>query len=179
MNLGLLALRLVVGLLFAGHGAQKLFGAFGGSGIEGTAAGFEKGGLRPARAHAWIAGLSELGGGLLLALGLLTPFAAAAIIAVMTAAIVGVHAPKGVWNTAGGYEYNLVLIAAAFGLAATGAGAWSLDGVLDLNLAGAGWAVAALAAGVLGGGTAVLLGRRQPSTRSRRPRPHHHHAGAH
>lgn len=177
MSFGLLALRLVVGLLFAGHGAQKLFGAFGGRGLEATAAGFEQGGLRPARAHAWIAGLSELGGGLLLALGLLTPFAAAGIIAVMTAAILTVHAPKGVWNTEGGYEYNLVLIAAAFALAAIGAGSWSLDNALGLDLAGAGWGLAALAAGVLGGSVAVLAGRHQASVDH--GHRHHHHAGAH
>lgn len=178
MNLGLLALRLVVGLLFAGHGAQKLFGAFGGSGIEGTAAGFAKGGLRPPRAHAWIAGLSELGGGLLLACGLLTPLAAAALIGVMSGAILSVHGPKGVWNTQGGYEYNLVLVAAAFALAAIGAGAWSLDNVLGLDLGGAGWGVAALAAGVLGGTLAVVLGRQQDA-RAHRPSHRHRHAGAH
>jgi putative oxidoreductase len=159
MNLGLLILRLVVGVLFVGHGAQKLFGAFGGGGIDGTASFFEQMGLRPGRLHAWFAGLAELGGGLLLALGLLSPFAAAALIGVMTAAIVTVHAKNGVWVTEQGFEYNLVLIAVAIAVAGVGAGAWSLDGALDLDLAGAGWAVGALAAGVLGGWAAVLSGR--------------------
>lgn len=178
MSLGLLVLRLVTGLLFAGHGAQKLFGAFGGSGIEGTAAGFEKGGLHPPRLHALVAGGAELGCGLLLALGLFTPFAAAGVSAVMTAAILAVHAPKGVWNTEGGYEYNLVLIAAAFALAAVGPGLWSLDHVLGFGLAGAWWGVAAFAAGVLGGAAAVLGGRHQAEVTARQHH-HHRHAGAH
>jgi putative oxidoreductase len=159
VNLALFVLRLVVGLLFVGHGAQKLFGAFGGSGIEGTAAGFEKMGLRPARLHAIAAGCAELGGGALLALGLLSPLAAAAIVAVMVTAIVTVHARNGLWNTARGFEYNLVLIAAVFAIAAADSGAWSLDHAIGLDLAGAGWALAALAAGALGGIGAVLFGR--------------------
>ena len=161
MNLGLLVLRVVVGVLFAGHGAQKLFGAFGGAGIEGTAAGFEKGGLRPGRLHAWAAGFAEAGGGLLLALGLVTPFAAVALIAVMTAAIATVHAPNGVWVTKGGYEYNLVLIAVAVALAGAGPGAWSLDHAFGWDLAGTGWAIGALLVGVLGGALAVASGRWQ------------------
>src|SRR5262245_43830218 len=124
MEIGLLALRVIVGLLFAGHGAQKLFGAFGGHGLEGTAAGFDSMGLRPGRVHAFAGGAAELAGGLLLALGLLTPIAAAALIAVMTAAIVTVHLRNGLWNTNSGYEYNLVMIAVAFALAGVGAGEW-------------------------------------------------------
>ncbi|HEX3735857.1 MAG TPA: DoxX family protein [Solirubrobacterales bacterium] len=161
MNLGLLILRLVVGVLFMGHGAQKLFGSFGGAGIDGTAAFFEQAGLRPGRLHAWSAGLAEFGGGLLLALGLLSPFAAAALIGVMTAAIITVHVKNGVWATAQGYEYNLVLIAVAVAVSGVGAGAWSLDNALNLDLAGTGWAVGALVAGVLGGVAAVLSGRMQ------------------
>src|SRR5437763_3465334 len=118
MNLGLLILRLVIGLLLAGHGAQKLFGFFGGHGLRATAGFFEQIGLKPGRVHATSAGLLEFGGGLLLALGLLTPFASAALIAVMTAAVITVHAPKGVWNSDGGYEYNVLIGASAFALAA-------------------------------------------------------------
>jgi putative oxidoreductase len=160
MELALLALRVVVGLLFVGHGTQKLFGWFGGHGIEGMAAGFDSMGLRPGRLHAFLAGGAETAGGLLLALGLLTPFAAAALIAVMTTAIVTVHLSKGPWNSNGGYEYNLVMIAAAFALAGVGAGEWSLDNALSLDVAGTGWALAALAAGVLGGLGAVFSARR-------------------
>lgn len=158
MSLGLSVLRVVVGLLFAGHGAQKLFGAFGGAGPEGTARFFEKAGLRPGRVHAYAAGWGELGGGLLLALGLLTPLGSAALIGVMTAAVINVHASKGLWNSSGGFEYNLVLVAAAFALAAVGPGSWSLDSALGLDLAGVGWGLAALGAGLLGGLGAVTSG---------------------
>lgn len=159
MDLALLALRLTVGLLFAGHGAQKLFGAFGGSGIAETAAGFEQMGLRPGRLHATAAGCAELGGGLLFALGLLTPLAAVAIIAVMGTAILTVHARNGLWNTERGFEYNLVLIAVAFALAGAGPGAWSLDGALGLSLSGAAWALGVLAVGLAGAIGTVLIGR--------------------
>lgn len=169
MDLALLALRLVAGLLFVGHGAQKLFGAFGGAGIEGTTATFAKLRLRPARAHAVAAGCAELGGGLLLALGLLTPLASAALIAVMTTAVITVHARNGVWNTEQGFEYNLVLAAVAFTVAAADSGAWSLDSALDLDLGGTGWALIALGAGLLGGIGAVLGGRGwEDSPRERR-----------
>jgi len=159
MDLALLVLRVVVGLLFVGHGAQKLFGSFGGGGLEGTADMFDGIGLRPGWLHARLGGTAEFLGGALLALGLFTPFAAAALIAVMASAIVTVHAPNGIWNTNRGYEYNLVLIAVAFALAGVGAGAWSLDGAFGFDLHGAIWAIAALAAGVIGGGAAVFSGR--------------------
>jgi putative oxidoreductase len=161
MNLGLLILRLVVGLLFVGHGAQKLFGIWGGHGLKGTAGFFEQIGLKPGHIHASAAGLMEFGGGALLALGLFTPFASAALIAVMTAAVVTVHYAKGIWSTDGGYEYNLVLAAAAFAVAGIGAGAWSLDNAFSLSLHGVGWALGALVVGLLGGSGAVLSGRSQ------------------
>ena len=144
-----------------GHGAQKLFGWFGGGGIDATAGFFEQAGLRPGRLHAWAGGLGEFGGGALLALGLLSPLAAAALIGVMTAAILTVHLRNGLWATKQGYEYNLVLIGVAFAVAAVGPGAWSLDNALNLDLAGAGWGLAALAAGLLGGLGAVFSGRLQ------------------
>lgn len=170
MEVGLFVLHLVVGLLVAGHGAQKLFGAFGGHGLDGTSGFFESLGLRPGRLHAVAGGGAELVGGLLLALGLLTPLGAALVIAVMVTAIATVHATKGVWNTEGGYEYNVVLIAIATALAGAGAGDWSLDAVLGLDIAGAGWAVAALAAGLVGGLGAVAGGR-VASARERRRTP--------
>jgi putative oxidoreductase len=159
MDLALFAIRAVVGLLMMGHGAQKLFGSFGGHGPEGTGQFFESLGLRPGRRHATLAGASELGGGALLALGLLTPLGAAAVIGVMVVAILTVHGPKGPWVTEGGYEYNLVLITAAFAVAAAGPGGWSLDHGLGLNTGGEGWAIAALAAGILGGIGALLSAR--------------------
>jgi putative oxidoreductase len=159
MDLGLLVLRLVVGLLFVGHGTQKLFGRFGGHGPEGTGSFFESFGLRPGRRMAIAAGASELTGGVLIAAGLLTPFAAALLTAVMLTAILTVHRASGLWVTQGGFEYNLVLIAAFFALSGAGPGAWSLDRALGLDLAGAGWALAQLAAGVLGAWAALTLGR--------------------
>jgi putative oxidoreductase len=159
MDLALLVLRLVVGLLFAAHGAQKLFGAFGGGGLDGTADMFDNIGLRPGWLHARAAGTAEFLGGALLALGLFTPFAAAALIAVMTAAVVTVHAPNGIWNTNQGYEFNLVLAAAVFALSGVGAGSWSLDSAFGLGLHGAAWAIGALVVGVIGGAGSVLAGR--------------------
>src|SRR5947209_11495377 len=99
MNLGLLVLRLVVGFLFVGHGAQKLFGVLGGHGLRGTAGFFESIGLRPGNVHATAAGLLEFVGGILLALGLLTPVGSAAVIAVMPAAVLAVHGAKAPGNT--------------------------------------------------------------------------------
>ena len=170
MELGLLVLRVVVGLLFVGHGAQKLFGAFGGGGLAGTAAFFESIGLRPGHLHARAAGAAELTAGALLVLGLLTPIAAAMIMGVMVVAIVTVHGSNGPWVTEKGYEYNLVLIATAFALAAVGPGQWSLDHALGVD-AGTSLALAALAAGILGGLAAVAIGRRVPDERRRPHRP--------
>jgi len=150
MEWGLLIIRLAVGLTLAAHGAQKLFGAFGGHGIAGTGAFFESLGFRPGRRFAALAGLGELGGGLGVALGLLTPLAAAAVIATMIVAVWSVHGEKGFFLTNGGYEYNLVLVAAAAGIAFAGPGALSLDQSLGLALAGVAWGVAALALGVAG-----------------------------
>src|SRR3954447_25123096 len=163
MDLALVVLRLVVGLLFAGHGAQKLFGSFGGHGLVGTAGFFDQIGLRPGRLHARAAGFAEFAGGLLFAFGLLTPLAATLIIAVMVAAILTVHLPNGVWATANGYELNIVYMAIAFAVTATGPGKWSLDNAFGLDLSGEAWALAALAAAILGGVGAVVTGRRVPA----------------
>jgi putative oxidoreductase len=165
MDLALFVLRIVVGGLFAAHGAQKLFGSFGGHGIAGTGQFFESLGLRPGERHARLAGLGEFGGGLLLVLGLLTPLGAAAIIGVMVVAVLTVHGAKGWQNTEGGYEYNAVLATVAFAVAAAGPGGWSLDQALGLDTGGEGWGIAALAAGILGGMGALISARgagRQP-----------------
>src|SRR3954471_7383566 len=113
MSLGLLVLRVVIGLLFVGHGTQKLFGWFGGHGLEGTGGFMASLGYRPGRQHALLAGLSEAGGGALFALGLFTPLAVAILIGVMVNAIGSAHWDNGLWVTNGGYEYPLVLCAAA------------------------------------------------------------------
>jgi len=159
MDLALLVLRLVVGLLFVGHGAQKLFGVFGGGGLEGTAGMFDNIGLQPGWLHARAAGTAEFLGGALIALGLFTPFAAAALIGVMTTAVITVHARNGIWNTNQGYEFNVVLSAAVFALAGIGAGAWSLDNAFGFDLNGAIWAIGALAVGIIGGVGTAILGR--------------------
>jgi putative oxidoreductase len=159
MTLGLLVLRAIVGLLLVGHGAQKLFGVWGGSGLEGTGGFFQQLRLHPGRPMAFMAGASELGGGLLIALGLLTPVGALLITATMVTAIATVHFAKGIWSTAGGYEYNLVLIAVVFALSAIGAGNWSLDHALGLSMAGDGWAIGELALAIAGGLGAVAVGR--------------------
>ncbi|MEA2481219.1 MAG: putative oxidoreductase [Thermoleophilaceae bacterium] len=168
MDTGLLVLRVIVGLLFAGHGAQKLFGVFGGHGLAGTGGFFESLGLRPGKLHAFNAGAAEFFGGALLALGLLTPLAAVLLIGTMTVAIATVHGSKGPWSSDGGYEYNLVLMAVAFAVAGVGAGDWSLDSAFGLSLSGTAWALGALAVGVAGGlgtvGIARLYGRSSAGT---------------
>lgn len=172
MDLALLVLRVVIGLLFVGHGTQKLFGVFGGLGLKATADMFDAISLRPGHLHARAAGMAEAVGGALLALGLLTPVAAALVIAVMVAAIMTVHLRKGIWISDGGYEYNLVLIAAAFALAGAGPGRWSLDNAFGIGWSSTGWALVALAAGVIGGIGTVIVGR-MGDTRERRHPPAH------
>jgi putative oxidoreductase len=150
MKIGRLLLRLTVGGFFFGHGTQKLFGWFGGHGIEPTAQMFEGLGMRPGRRNAIAAGAAEAGGGAALALGLATPLAAGAITSVMLTAIHRVHLKNGPWVTSGGYEYNVVLIAAALALAEVGPGKLSLDHALGGERSGPGWALAAAAIGVAG-----------------------------
>jgi putative oxidoreductase len=130
INFGLLIIRLVIGILFMGHGAQKLFGWFGGYGLKGTGGWLESIGMKPGVTMALLAGLAELFGGILFALGLLTPLAGIMIAATMLMAIVKVHGPNGLWATSNGYEYNLVLIAIAIGIALVGPGQYALDTLL-------------------------------------------------
>ncbi|MEW8971540.1 MAG: DoxX family protein [Mesobacillus sp.] len=130
MDLGLLIIRLVIGILFVGHGAQKLFGWFGGYGLKGTGGWFDSIGMKPGVTMALFAGLAELLGGILLAVGLLTPVAALMIAGTMLMAIIKVHAPNGLWSTSNGYEYNLTLIAVAIGLALIGPGKYAIDAIL-------------------------------------------------
>lgn len=158
MDLALLVLRMVVGLFFAGHGAQKLWGTFGGHGPDGTGQFFESIGIKPGRSNALAAGWSELLGGALLVLGLFTPLAALLIISVMTTAILTVHGKNGPWATNGGYEYNLTLIAVAFAVAAN-PGGWSLDAGFGLGaLHGTATAIGALVFGAAGGYLALVAG---------------------
>jgi putative oxidoreductase len=130
-DLGLLGTRAAAGLLIAAHGAQKLFGWFGGPGLKATAEGFAQSGWAPGKIFAMLAGGSELTGGVLLALGLLTPLAAAAIIGVMFNAVFVVTWGNGPWVQNGGYELGLLYGIAAFTVAFTGPGRLSLDHLLD------------------------------------------------
>ena len=160
MDFALAALRGVVGGLFVGHGLQKLAGKFGGYGLEGTGQFFAGLGLKPGKANAAVAGASETAGGALLATGLFTPVGASMITAPMTVAIKEVHAAKGPWNSDGGYEYNAVLIAVAFTLAAAGPGRWSLDRLLGTARSGLPVAIAAVGSGAAGGLAVTALAKR-------------------
>ncbi|RFU60315.1 DoxX family protein [Bacillus sp. V59.32b] len=130
MDLGIFIIRLVVGLYYAAHGSQKLFGWFGGGGPQGTGGFFEQIGIKPGKTMALLAGLSEFGGGILFLLGFLTPLAAILIIIPMIVAIVKVHAKNGLFSDNSGIEYNVVLIAVALGIWLTGPGAISLDAAI-------------------------------------------------
>lgn len=149
MNIGLLILRIALGATLAAHGSQKLFGAFGGHGVAGTGGFFESIGFKPGRPLALLAGLAETVGGIALAFGLLTPFAAAILLSTMLVAIT-VHVDKGFFAQAGGYEYPLILAAAVVALAFTGPGAISLDATLGLSFAGEKWGFIAVALGLAG-----------------------------
>ena len=163
MDIGLLLLRLTLGLTLAAHGTQKLFGWFGGPGLDATGQFFEMIGFIPGRRCAVRAGLAETGGGLLLALGLLTPVAAALPFSVMLVAAVTVHIKKGFFAQNGGYEYTLVLGIAALTLAFTGPGSLSLDALLGYYLSGRFWGMAALFVGVLGGVMSLIQRRTLPT----------------
>jgi putative oxidoreductase len=131
LGVGLLVLRLVLGVIFIGHGAQKLFGSFGGPGLKGTAGFFEQVGIKPPYLMAVLAGLAEFVGGILVILGFLTPLAALALIGVMIVAVLTVHLKNG-FLTNGGYEFNLALAGMALTLLIAGAGAYSLDSALGI-----------------------------------------------
>ena len=160
MQIGRFLARAVIGSLFIGHGAQKLFGSFGGPGLEGTSGMMESLDLRPARANALAAGGAEAGGGALLVAGLATPLACAALIGTMVTAIRKVHLPNGPWAANGGYEYNVALVAALVALAEDGPGDVSLDAVLGTERHGPVWGVLALVLGVVASTLAIEIGRR-------------------
>ncbi|MGH7578895.1 MAG: DoxX family protein [Gemmatimonadales bacterium] len=164
VSAGLLVGRLVLGFLIAAHGAQKLFGWFGGHGLAGTGGFFESLGFRPGRAFAVAAASAEFGGGLLVALGFLGPVGPALVLSVMLVAALTVHWRHGLFAMSNGIEVPLLYAAGAVALALTGPGAWSLDAVLGLQAL---WAPsiawAAIGLGLLGG-IANLLVRRVPTS---------------
>jgi putative oxidoreductase len=130
-----LALRIPVGIIFAAHGAQKLFGAFGGYGLEGTGQFMDSLGLAPGYLMALLAGSAEFFGGLALVFGLLVRPAALALAFAMAVAILTVHIDKGLFVTNNGYEFGLALLAAAVSLVFSGAGRASVDAALSHQLA--------------------------------------------
>ncbi len=143
------------GLLLAGHGAQKLFGLFGGDGLTATGAWFAATGYRPGKVYAVIAGASEILGGLGLTLGLFTPLAAAAVIGVMINAMATVTAAHGLWTQDGGMEYNLCIAVVALGIAAIGPGRLALD--RPFRWGKGGWREAAFALFLSGIASAIVL----------------------
>jgi putative oxidoreductase len=169
ISAGLLVARLALGLLMVGHGAQKLFGWFGGYGLAGTGGFLESLGFRPGRAFAAAASLAEITGGVLVALGLLGPVGPALIISVMIVAAVTVHWPHGVFFTDNGIEVPVLYASGALALALTGYGAYSLDALLGLQAL---WtpAVVGVVIGIgIVGGIANLFARRPAASASRQP----------
>jgi putative oxidoreductase len=164
MSYGLLLIRVVVGTQMAAHGAQKLFGWFGGSGPRGTAGFFGNLRFRNPFAMALMAAVAELSGALF-AFGLLTPVAALAIAVVMVNAIATVHFANGYFAGDGGYEHNLGILAVAVGIAATGPGRFSLDRLIgwDGSISGLWWGLGVLGAAALISLAVLTLGRRRPA----------------
>lgn len=162
-DLGLLVVRVVFGLIFAAHGAQKLFGWFGGYGIAGTGGWLESSGYRPGKLFATALGLTEIVAGLLLALGLLGPVGPALILTVMVVAMVTVHWKNAFFVSTNGIEHPLMFAVAAIGLAMTGPGRYSLDyqqGWLRWETPGITWVI--LAIGVILGIVNVAIRRPAP-----------------
>ncbi len=133
MDGAFLVLRVVVGLLIAGHGAQKVFGWFGGHGMAGFSGWLHSMGFRPVALWSWMGALAELGGGVLLTVGLFSPLGSIAISSSMLTAIARAHWPK-IWNTDHGFELPLTYLVVALVVATTGPGAYSLDAVLGTAL---------------------------------------------
>jgi putative oxidoreductase len=158
-DVGLLALRVTVGGLMAGHGAQKLFGAFGGHGLEGTGQFMESLGLEPAKKWAALAGLAEFGGGVLTMLGLFHPLGPIGVASAMAMATGTAHAGKPIWGTEGGAELPVTNIAAASALALAGPGRLSLDRALGIRMP---WPVAMFMAG--SAAASVYYGLQQANT---------------
>jgi putative oxidoreductase len=164
MNLGLTVLRVGAGLTMAAHGYNKFFG---GGRIPGTAGWFDSMGMRPGRVQAVLAASTELGSGLLFAVGLLTPLAAAGFVGLMAVAFYTVHRPNGFFIVKSGWEYNFILALIAVSVATIGPGEWSLDDALDIatDLNGLTGLLIALVGGV-GGAIALLAACYRPPVKT-------------
>jgi putative oxidoreductase len=158
MGAGTTVLRIVVGGIFVGHGLQKLKGYWGGPGLEGTEKMMSSMDMHPAPLQARAVALAETAGGAALALGVATPFAAAALIATMVTAVRKVHFKNGLWNSNRGYEFNAVLTTAVLAVVADGPGVLSVDAIAGKRRAGFGGVLFALVAGVAGSFLATAVG---------------------
>ncbi len=162
-DLGLLILRLAVGLTFAAHGAQKAFGWWAGPGPVGWRGAMEHMGMRPSGFWAVVSTMAELIGGLLLALGLLTPLAVGVLIAHSITIVHLVHLPKGFWNTQGGLEYPMSLGIAVLAIGLTGPGAYALDTAIGVTYADP-VQIALIVLGLIGAAVAWAVPRVAAST---------------
>ena len=162
-------LRVLLGALFVAYGAHKLFGWFGGHGLHASAYDMAAQGVRHARTWARVSALTELVGGTLLILGLLTPVGAAAIIALMVVSVLQVQAGKGFWNARGGYEYSVVLLLLALLVALAGPGPLAVDSLIRYPWPYKTMLVASMALAAIGTVAAVLAsspkGRNVPRSR--------------
>lgn len=164
MSYGLLLLRVVLGSIMAAHGSQKLFGWWGGPGLNGTAGMCSNFAYRVPFLMACGLGLAEFGGGIALATGFLTPLGALAVTVVMLNAVYLIHWANGFFNANGGFEFNLLIAASAVALAATGPGRFSLDRAIgwDGNIAGLWWGVGVAGVAVVVAFLTLTAGRRHP-----------------
>lgn len=173
MSYGILLLRVVLGLTLGAHGAQKLFGVFGGGGPRGTASSFGSLSYRVPLLLGLLAGAAEFAGGLLVATGLLTPLGLVAIAVVMLNAIVAVHWRNGFFNANGGYEFSLLVWASVVALAATGPGRFSLDSWIGWagSISGLWWGVGVLVLSLIAAAVTLTVGRSAPAPVEAAPAP--------
>lgn len=154
---GLLVIRVVIGATLVFHGTQKMFGWFGGGGLSGATAFFQRLGYRPPRAMAIMAATIETAGGVLLLLGLLTPIAVVLLTATLVNVLV-IHVRNGFDRHNNGFEYELALLAGVAGIALAGPGALSLDASLGIELASMARTISGLDAGAAWGAILILAG---------------------
>lgn len=164
-DIGILLLRVVVGLYLFGHGMQKLLGWFDGPGLEKTQAGFEMMGFRPARLWTLLTVAGEAGGGLLMILGLLSPFGALGVGITMLVAVATVHWPKGLWAANNGIELSFTYLSAAVAMGLVGPGRYSLDAALGISVPVEISGIAAVL-GLLVAGAAITTRRPAPGAQT-------------